>query len=204
MRDSRFKSTAQYREDQSPAPAVQNEIPKQANQTSRPNIAIIADITTRFFICFIYFSLISKMCVYGRLTREKFHFISIRWYQSSLFKQIDQTTAKRYWSPYKPTISATRSPCLISFIFMQFSAKMLANNRFLPQMQDMSSVVWKILVPPLLTDFIRQLTMFRRCFLFIRPLTGMIMKEYDWKILNVTKGKTIMTHTTRNFWSPSQ
>ena len=44
----------------------------------------------------------------------------------------------------------TRAPGPISFIFMQFSAKILPNNRILPQIQGLApSSAWEILDPPL-------------------------------------------------------
>ena len=49
-------------------------------------------------------------------------------------------------APRTPSRSPRPPSGPISFIFMRFSAKILSNNRFLPQ----THVVWEILDPPLL------------------------------------------------------
>ena len=46
----------------------------------------------------------------------------------------------------------------ISFIFMQYSTKILTTNRFLPQTQKLAPPVWEILDPPLLSVYLWNVT----------------------------------------------
>ena len=46
----------------------------------------------------------------------------------------------------------------ISFIFMQFSTKILPTNRFLPQSQKLVPPVWEILDPTLLSVYLWNVT----------------------------------------------
>ena len=60
-----------------------------------------------------------------------------------------------------PRWSQGRSPSLgpFFFIFMQFSVKILPNNRFLPHIQGLAPPVWKILDPPLQHDMYHSLAL---------------------------------------------
>ena len=67
-----------------------------------------------------------------------------------------QTWTSLYVGPCSPYIGGSQGLALetppppVSFIFMQFSAKIVSNNRFLSQTQKLTPLlVWEILDPPL-------------------------------------------------------